>query len=183
VLHDHTAEQPSEADAPSTQSGFEVGVVLDGLANMGVAVAVLCREFGIDRDELSKPFARVSSRTFFGVLARARSLTRDPLIGLGLAQAAQARGLISYMMRSQETLGDALREFCRFQPVLFTTQSPRPWLTLEPRGSTVALVIAPDSDGPLRVVIDHPRNAGGGARLRPCTDTAPARRVPGARSP
>lgn len=89
-------------------------VILSGLASVGLDPAQVCAAAGLDPRtavDASLPFGGIE---LIRVLERAEALSGDPLLGLHVAERTPVRGVLSYVARSQATVGDGLRAFERF---------------------------------------------------------------------
>lgn len=89
-------------------------VILSGLASVGLDPAAVCAAAGVDPrtpGDASLPFGGLELAR---VLARAEAMSGDPLLGLHVAEHSPVRGVLSYVARSQATVGDGLRAFARF---------------------------------------------------------------------
>jgi len=89
-------------------------VLVAELASVGLDPAAVCRDAGVATDGRAGPLALDELAR---VLARAETLTGDPLLGLHMAERAQGSGVLSYVARTQRTVGDGLHAFERFANV------------------------------------------------------------------
>ena len=89
-------------------------VILSGLAAVGLEPEAVCSAAGVDPrtpQDATLPFGPAALAR---VLAEAERTTRDPLLGLHIAEHVPARGVLAYLARAQGTVGDGLRAFARF---------------------------------------------------------------------
>lgn len=91
-------------------------VLLAELASLGLEPDAVCEAAGVDRRALAADPAALDGRRLARVLRRAEEMAAEPLLGLRLAERARGRGVLSYLARSQRTIGDALDAFARFAP-------------------------------------------------------------------
>lgn len=92
-------------------------VVLSELASVGLDPVAVCTEAGVDPRVLHDDGVPLGVDELARVLARAEVLAADPLLGLHMAQRARGRGVLSYLARSQATVGEGLESFRRFAGV------------------------------------------------------------------
>jgi AraC-like DNA-binding protein len=89
-------------------------VVLSELASVGLDPAAVCADAGVDPRVLGDDAVPLGLDELTRTLARAEVIAADPLLGLHMAQRARGRGVLSYLARSQATVGDGLEAFRRF---------------------------------------------------------------------
>src|SRR5262245_18730195 len=88
-------------------------VLLSELAAVGLDPAAVCAAAGVDPRVLHGGGAlRLDGLT--RILERAEAIAGDVSLGLHMAERAQGRGVLSYVARTQQTVGDGLRAFERF---------------------------------------------------------------------
>jgi AraC-like DNA-binding protein len=98
----------------------------------------LLAPLGLDETQLEDARTVLSHEAWLELLDRARTLTREPAIGihLGLQLRISAFGYLGFTAMSAPTLGDALRLTTRFAPVVTNAFD----IKLRVAGSSVALV-------------------------------------------
>lgn len=89
-------------------------VILSGLSSVGLDPAAVCTAAGIDPRTPTDPSLPFGGVELVRVLAHAEAISGDPLLGLHVAEHTPVRGVLSYVARSQATVGDGLRAFERF---------------------------------------------------------------------
>jgi AraC-like DNA-binding protein len=94
--------------------GAAFRVILSELATVGLDPATTCAEAGVDPRVLQDDALPLGVVEVGRVLARAEAAVADPLLGLHLGQRARGRGVLSYLARSQATVGEGLDAFRRF---------------------------------------------------------------------
>jgi AraC-like DNA-binding protein len=99
----------------------------------------LLAEFGLSREQLSKPAASLPLSTFERVMLRACELTSEPGLGflLGLRMRISAYGYLGFAAMTAADLRAALELACRFAP----TQTTAIALRLEREDGSAALVL------------------------------------------
>jgi AraC-like DNA-binding protein len=119
--------------------------VAELVADWKVSADALLAEFGLSRESLSEPGARLPLSTFEQLIGRVRQLTGEPGIGfhLGLKMRISAYGYLGFAAMTAADLRGALELACRFAPTLSSVIALR--LTAE--GGLASLVI--DEVGPL----------------------------------
>jgi AraC-like DNA-binding protein len=96
-------------------------VMLSEMVSIGVDPAAVCGQAGVDQRVLQDDGAPLDAVTLTTLLARAEAMAGDPLLGLHMAERAQGRGVLSYLARSQQTVGDGLDAFQRYAGVAWNT--------------------------------------------------------------
>lgn len=89
-------------------------VLLAELASLGLEPDAVCRAAGVDGRALVADPSALDARRLARILRRAEEMAAEPLLGLRLAERARGRGVLSYLARSQRTVGEALDAFARF---------------------------------------------------------------------
>jgi AraC-like DNA-binding protein len=99
---------------------------------------------GLDLESLSDPRTRVPVEAVTALVARARSLTREPAYGyyLGLQMGVAAHGLLGMAVMSASTTREAIDLAIRFAPIMTTALS----LRLEVTDSEAALIFEENVD-------------------------------------
>ncbi len=92
-------------------------VLLSELVSIGVDPAAVCTAAGVDPRVLDEHGAPLDIGALAALLARAEAMAGDPLLGLHMAERAQGRGVLSYLARSQQTVGDGLEAFRQYAGV------------------------------------------------------------------
>lgn len=92
-------------------------VMLAELASVGLDPAAVCTAAGVDPRALRDDGVALDAARVAAILARAESMVDDPLLGLHMAERAQGRGVLSYLARSQQTVGDGLAAFQHYAGV------------------------------------------------------------------
>lgn len=105
----------------------------------GVPAQRLLDDFGLSREALSDPAARLPVPEFGRLIQCARALTGEPGLGfhLGLKMPISAHGYVGFAAMTAANLRQAIELGCQFAP----TRSSALSLRLEPRGAEAALVI------------------------------------------
>lgn len=138
----------AERDEPSVPLVHALHLV-ELARRRGVTSSELLRGTGLVEAELSDPGGRLGVSSLVRLVERARSLTREPALGIyfGLRMQAASHGYLGFAAMTASTLGEALDLATRFAPTLTTAFSLRAWR----RGDSAALVIDEESDlGPAR---------------------------------
>src|SRR5262249_10781706 len=102
-------------------AGFYVDRILQYLRALGVDVARVCRAAGIDRTELPRPGIVVPVERLCELVQAGLERTRDDHLGLHLAEQVGPVGLVGYLCRASETVGDALEAFVQFVAVALSS--------------------------------------------------------------
>ena len=89
-------------------------VILSGLSSVGLDAAEVCAAARLDPRTPVDPTLPFGGAALARVLERAEAMSGDPLLGLHVAERTPVRGVLSYVARSQATVGDGLRAFERF---------------------------------------------------------------------
>jgi AraC-like DNA-binding protein len=89
-------------------------VVLSELASVGLDPVAVCTAAGVDPRVLHDDAVPLGLDELTRALERAEAIASDPLLGLHMAQRARGRGVLSYLARSQATVGEGLESFRRF---------------------------------------------------------------------
>src|SRR4029077_16879630 len=79
-------------------------------------------ELGLDESGLEAPGARLSAPQVAALVRRARTLTKEPGIGIliGLVTHTNTFGYLSFASQSAATLGEAIDLTIRYSPVVTT---------------------------------------------------------------
>ncbi len=103
--------------------GGGLRVILSELVAVGLDPAVVCAGAGVVvPEDDAAPFGLGELTR---VLERAEAMTGDPLLGLHMAERARGRGVLSYLARTQRTVGDGLQTFERFAGSTWSTDAVR----------------------------------------------------------
>jgi AraC-like DNA-binding protein len=89
-------------------------VLLSELASVGLDPARVCADAGVDPRAPEDATVAIGTGELARVLERAEAVAGDALLGLHMAERARGRGVLSYLARAQQTVGDGLRAFERF---------------------------------------------------------------------
>src|SRR5262249_32293903 len=89
-------------------AGSYVERMLQSLRALGVDVAPICRAADIDREELGRPGAVVPVERLCALVQASLEQSHDEYLGLHLAERTGPVGLLGYLCRASETVGDAL---------------------------------------------------------------------------
>src|SRR5262249_44987001 len=89
-------------------AGCYVARMLQSLRALGVDVAAICQAADIDRTEIGRPGAVVPVERLCVLVQASMEQTQDEYLGLHLAERTGAVGLLGYLCRASETVGDAL---------------------------------------------------------------------------
>jgi AraC-like DNA-binding protein len=91
-----------------------------GLREMGVDVDALAERFGLRPESLRDPHTRVPYESVAEFVVAAIDVTGDAALGLHLSERYRpgAFGILDYLALSSRTLGDALRQLCRYGRLL-----------------------------------------------------------------
>ncbi len=118
----------------------------------GVTPAELLGGAGLDESELAEVHTRLPFDTYLGVVDRARTLTREPGIGIcwGLRMKLSAYGYLGFATMSAPTLRGALDMIIQFTPLISTAMD----LRLDLDGETAVITIVENTDyGSVRDVL------------------------------
>ena len=126
-------------------------LVCQRLKDRRVPLAPLLREIGLTQAQVNDPECRIAFRKHAALLTAAADLTGDASFALRLATTLSPRqaGPIGFIALSSQTLGDALRNFRRYQRVL----SEGVGVHMESEGDRTALcaeIIDPRVEDPLQ---------------------------------
>ncbi len=104
----------SQIDPP-----HKVALLLDILAEEGIAADAALAGSGLDPQQVGNPATRVSARQLLTVFANARRLSADPALGLraGLRIHITHLGLYGYALLSSATPRDAVEFALRYRPL------------------------------------------------------------------
>lgn len=89
-------------------------VMLAELASVGLDPAAVCEAARVDARALDDARVPLGLVEVTHVLERAAAMAGDPLVGLHMAERARGRGVLSYLARTQRTVGEGLDAFARF---------------------------------------------------------------------
>jgi AraC-like DNA-binding protein len=128
-------------------AGFVVDRLLQALAALGVDVARMCRNLGIDRQGIRQIGAVVPRTTVLGLLRAALEETRDEHLGLHLAEHMPLVGPVSYLFRSSETVGEGLEALAR----VCSVASSRTRASLDSKSVPARFTIETDSGSDVAV--------------------------------
>jgi AraC-like DNA-binding protein len=97
-------------------------LVLDVVRRWGITPNALLGELGLDESGLEAPGARLSAPQVAALVRRARTLTKEPGIGIliGLVTHTNTFGYLSFASQSASTLGEAIDLTIRYSPVVTT---------------------------------------------------------------
>ena len=91
-----------------------------GLAARGVALAPALARAGIDAATMQDPDARIPAELMHGLWREAEELSGESSFGLATASSIKPGSfdVLDYMCRNSATVGDGLRLYCRYTPLL-----------------------------------------------------------------
>ncbi len=116
----------------------------------GVAVEVVLRAVGVERDTLEAPDARLPATTVLAVWGVLRERTGDPSLQLHAPSMLPfgAYQVLDYLVASSQTLGDGVQQFARFFGLIAEAVS----LTIERRADGYALCLLMANGAPVTPV-------------------------------
>jgi AraC-like DNA-binding protein len=126
--------------------------VVDLSKHWGVTQEELLMGAGLEPSELAEPNGRLPLDTYLSIVARARTLTGEPGIGIcwGLRMRLSAYGYLGFATMCAPTLRGALEIIIQFQPLISTAQD----LRLDIDGDTAVLTVIENADfGSVRDVV------------------------------
>jgi len=126
-------------------------VLLSELAGVGLDAAAVCAAAGLDPRTPSDHALALDLAQLGTALATAQAMSGDALLGVPMAERTPARGVLSYLARSQRTVGDGLEAFARYAAHAWEVEAP---LRLERRAAH-ACVVFDLSPGLSRHVIEY----------------------------
>jgi AraC-like DNA-binding protein len=107
------------------RSGFRASVALvwplaAELRALGFDADALCAGVGLTVDRLADPDTRIPFEDLIALGEAAMQITGDPAFGLHLAEHYRPSvfGVLDYLARSSLTMGDAIRNLCRYNRLL-----------------------------------------------------------------
>jgi len=126
--------------------------VVEVSKHWGVTPAELLVGSGLDASEIAEPQGRLPLETYLSVIARARTLTGEPGIGIcwGLRMRLSAYGYLGFAAMSAPTLRGALELAVQFTPLISTAMG----LRFDLDGETAVLTLVENADfGSVRDVV------------------------------
>ena len=108
-------------------------VILSGLTSVGLDPAAVCAEAGVDPRAPEDDSVPLGLDDLTKVLERAEAMAGDALLGLHMAERTPGRGVLSYLARTQRTVGEALQAYERFAGDAWETEAA---VRVERRGGT-----------------------------------------------
>jgi AraC-like DNA-binding protein len=118
----------------------------------GVTAQELLGGAGLEESDVAEVHARLPLETYLGVVERARTLTREPGIGIcwGLRMKLSAYGYLGFATMSAPTLRGALEMIIQFTPLISTAMD----LRLDLDGETAVITLVENADfGSVRDVV------------------------------
>jgi AraC-like DNA-binding protein len=110
----------SVSPAAGTMSAINIVAVLDALDRLGIDAARVLALAGVTLEELRAPNARVPAALEFAFWDALAQHTRDPMIGLRVAEHVQvgSLGAYEYLLRNSATLRAAIEQANKFERVM-----------------------------------------------------------------
>jgi AraC-like DNA-binding protein len=127
-------------EAPEPQfPGAQVLQLLELLQHWRIDASELLKDTGLSLSGLEEPNARISLVLYNQLIARARSLTGEPALGIfmGLQRRVSMYGFLGFAAMSASTLGEVMELAVRFSPTVSTAVK----LSLHQEGELTALRI------------------------------------------
>jgi len=132
-----------KGEAMSLDGAFRV--LLSELPSVGLDAAEVCRAAGVDPRALAPGEVPLDAALLARLLRCAEEMAGDPLLVLRMAERAHARGVLSYLARSQRTVGDALEAFARHAAATWQVADA---VRLEPAGRSTVVRFQLDRASP-----------------------------------
>ena len=126
--------------------------VIDLSKHWGITSEELLAGSGVEASELAEPNGRLPLDTYLSIIARARTLTGEPGIGIcwGLRMRVSAYGYLGFALMCAPTLRGALELLIQFNPLISTAMD----LRLDIDGDTGVLSLIENADfGSVRDVV------------------------------
>ncbi len=145
-------KRPTPREDTAGAGGVQVDDLLRNLGLLGLDSGRLCRDVGLDASTLAGRDTRVPWRLIRRLLTTAEELRNDPLIALHAAELG-SRDLLAYLVATQPTVEQAVRELARFLAVALDDLQVA--IERRPSGAAIVFEIWSDASGTSRHVREY----------------------------